>query len=265
MLNNCVSLAPDYYMKKPEVFRFIGEALFGLGNAEKAREPLFRYVNYQQSAPDQDMVLAKIAETYLIQGEVGAATKMYSLIAKYYTGSEGDLICKIRQGELTEKDNLDEAIKIYDDLCSKDLSPSLRKIVLMKLASLNLKRSNPEHSLELLEEAFPSKSDGSSTGELETLRQRVIGELVKQYYSEKDFLKIVQLHEKYHRIIDSLQSAVLEQVAESYASLKFYSNALAIYDKLFSKGQKGTMHCCSGAPSMRCVSMTTAEPFSFAS
>ena len=157
MLNNCISLAPDYYMKKPEVFRFIGEALFGLGNAEKAKEPLFRYVNYQQSAPDQDMVLAKIAETYLIQGEVGAATKMYSLIAKYYTGSEGDLICKIRQGELTEKDNLDEAIKIYDDLCSKDLSPSLRKIVLMKLASLNLKRSNPEHSLELLEEAFPVK------------------------------------------------------------------------------------------------------------
>jgi tetratricopeptide (TPR) repeat protein len=30
----------------------------------------------------------------------------------------------------------------------------------------------------------------------------------------------------------------LEQIAESYASLKFYSNALAIYDKLFAKGQK---------------------------
>jgi tetratricopeptide (TPR) repeat protein len=30
----------------------------------------------------------------------------------------------------------------------------------------------------------------------------------------------------------------LEQIAESYASLKFYSNALTIYDKLISKGQK---------------------------
>ena len=240
MLNNCIAQAPDYYTKKPDVFRFIGEALFGLGNVEKAREPLLRYINCQQSAPDQDMVLAKIAEIFLIQGDLGAANRMYSFIGKYYTNSEGDLICKVRQGELTEKDNLDQAIKIYDDLGSKDLSPSLRRIVLMKLAALNLKKSNPEHSLELLEEAFPARNDGPSAGgEPAALREKVLCELIRQYYSDKDFLRVVQLHDKYHRTIDSFQSpAALEQVAESYASLKFYSNALAIYDKLLSKGQK---------------------------
>jgi tetratricopeptide (TPR) repeat protein len=242
LLNNCISLVPDYYMKKADVFRFIGESFFGLGNVEKAKGPLLRYVNCQQSDPEQDMVLAKIAEVYLVEGDVGAAGKMYAFIGKYYTGSEGDMICRIRQGEMAEKDNLDQAIKIFDDLCSKDLSPSLRRIVLLKLAVLNLKRSNPEHSLELLEEAFPAKTNGTSTAsEPEALREKVLCELIKQYYSEKDYIKVVQLHDKYHRIIDSLQSAtVLEQVAESYASLKFYANALAIYDKLLSKGQKKT-------------------------
>jgi tetratricopeptide (TPR) repeat protein len=240
MLNNCLSLVPNYYLKRPEVLRCLGEAYFGLGNSEKAKEPLLRYINYQQSAPDQDMVLAKIAEILLNQGEVGAANKLYSFVAKYYTGSEGDLICKIRKGELTEKENLDEAIKIFDDLRSKDLSPSLRGIVLMKLAALNLQRSNPERGLELLEEAFPAKNDGSSGArEPAALRERIICELVRQYYSEKDYIKVVQLYEKYHRIIDSLQSSpALEQVAESYASLRFYANALAIFDKIIAKGQK---------------------------
>ena len=47
------------------------------------------------------------------------------------------------------------------------------------------------------------------------------------------------MHEKYRRVFDSLQSPdILEQIAESYSSLKFYPNALAIYDKLIAKGQK---------------------------
>jgi tetratricopeptide (TPR) repeat protein len=56
MLNNCIAQKPDYYIKKPDVFRFIGEAHFGLGNVDKAKEHLLRYINLQQSAPDQDIV-----------------------------------------------------------------------------------------------------------------------------------------------------------------------------------------------------------------
>ena len=103
MLENCIGQDPDYYTKKPDVFRFIGEAQFALGNIEKAKEHLLRYVNYQQSAPDQDIVLAKIAEIFLIQGELGAASKMYAFIGKYYTDSEGDLICRVRQGGVDGK------------------------------------------------------------------------------------------------------------------------------------------------------------------
>jgi tetratricopeptide (TPR) repeat protein len=237
MLNNCIGLDPDYYLKKPDVFRFIGEALFGLGNFEKAKEHLLRYVNYQQSAPDQDIILAKISEIFLTQGDLSAAGKMYSFIQKYYTDSEGDLICRVRQGELTE--NLDEAIKIYDDLCGKDLSPSLRRIVLMKLALLNLKKGDLAQSLKMLDDAFPARNAGDSSSEQGALREKILCELVGRYFSDKDFTGIVQLHDKYRRVFDSLQApAVLEQIAESYASLKFYSVALSIYDKVFAKGQK---------------------------
>ncbi|MGA2026477.1 MAG: tetratricopeptide repeat protein [Syntrophobacteraceae bacterium] len=239
MLGNCIGQQPYYYMKNPDVFRYIGEAHFALGNIETAKEHLFRYVNDQENAPDQDIILAKIAEIFLIHGELDAANKMYAFVHKYYTDSEGDLICRVRQGELTEKDGLDQAIKIYEDLRGKDLSPSLRRIVLMKLAALNLKRCDLAHSLDLMDEAFPAKNDGSSPPGTATLRERILCDLVRQYFSDKDFVKVVQLHDKYCRVFDSIQSPeVLEQVAESFASLKFYANALPIYDKLIAKSQK---------------------------
>ncbi len=239
MLNNCIGQAPDYYINKPEVFRFIGEAHFGLGNVEGAKEPLLRYINIQQSTPDQDIVLAKIAEIFLIQGDLGAAGKMYSFIHKYYQDSEGDQICTIRQAEATEKDDLEQAIKIYDDLRGKDISPSLRRIVLMKLAMLNLRRCDLTHSLDLMDEAFPVKNDGSSPPGTSEIREKILCDLINQYFADKDFVKVVQLHDKYRRVFGSIQSPdTLEQVAESYASLKFYSNALAIYDKPVAKGLK---------------------------
>jgi tetratricopeptide (TPR) repeat protein len=124
-------------------------------------------------------------------------------------------------------------------LRGKDLSPSLRRVVLMKLATLNLKRCDLVHSLDLMDEAFPAKNDGSSPPGTAAIRERILCDLVKQYFSDKDFVKVVQLHDKYRRVFDSIQApGVLEQVAESYASLKFHSNALQIYDKLIAKGQK---------------------------
>ncbi|HYA43944.1 MAG TPA: tetratricopeptide repeat protein [Syntrophobacteraceae bacterium] len=238
-LENCVAQQPDYYTKKPDLYRFIGEAQFALSNIEKSKEHLLRYANYQQSAPDQDIVLAKIAEIFLIQGDLGAAGRMYTLIGKYYTDSEGDLICKVRRAELMEKDNLEQAITIYDDLRGKDLSPNLRRIVLMKLAALNAKKGDLAHSLDLMDEAFPVRKDGSSPGGTTELREKVLSDLISQYFSSKNFIKAVQLHDKYRRVFDSMQSPdTLEQIAESYASLKFYYNALDIYDGLIAKGRK---------------------------
>ena len=239
MLENCVGQEPDYYTKKPDVYRFIGEAQFALGNIEKAREHLLRYVNYQQSAADQDIALAKIAEIFLIQGDLGAAGRMYAFIGKYYTDSEGDLICRVRRAELMEKDDLEQAITIYDDLRGKDLSPNLRRIVLVKLAALNAKKGDLAHSLDLMDEAFPVRKDGSSPGGTAELREKALADLINQYFSSKDFIKAVQLHDKYRRVFDSMQSPdSLDQIAESYASLKFYSNALDICDALIAKGRK---------------------------
>ncbi len=239
LLNNCLGLDQDFYKKKPEIFRLVGEAEFDLGIHDKAKEHLFRFINYQQSAPDQDMVLAKLAEIFHTQGDQALANKLYGFIQKYYTDSEGDLISRIRQAEFIEKSDTKGALAIYDRLREKDLSPSLRRIVFLKLSTLHLKKGSLARSLELMDEVFPAKMENQGNSELEVVREKILCELVRKYYSDKKYVSVIQLHEKYRRVFDSMQSAdVLENIAESYGALKFYSVALDVYDRILARGLK---------------------------
>lgn len=238
MFVQCSANTPDFYLKKPELLRLQGEAEFGLGMYDKAKEHLLKYVNYQQSAHDQDLVFAKLAEIFLTQGDINLAKKMYAFIKKYYTDSEGDLISRIRRAEITEKTQPEEALHLYNELCGKDLSPSLRKIVYLKMASLSWKKGTLEHGLELMDEVFQGKND-PATGEMVDMREKILGDLVRKYYSEANYISVIQLQDKYRGVFDSMQTQdILDDIAESYGALKFYSQALAIYDRLLSKSTK---------------------------
>ncbi len=235
-LQDCLAREPDYYVKHPRVLRSIGDADFALRDFDNAKQMLLRYVNYQEGDPDQGMVLAKLAEIFLQEGQVEAAKKMYGFVHKYYTNSEGDIICQIRAAELMEKVNLGKAIAMYNGLRNKELSPSLRSIVLMKLAELELKKCDLEHSLALMEKAFPIQDEGTLPPGIAALRERVFCHLVTQFYSNKNFDKVVQLVDKYRGLFNSIDSpATLEEIAQSYAALKSYLNALKIYDRLLAQ------------------------------
>lgn len=235
MLQECLAREPDYYTRNPRVLRLIGEADFALGDLDNAKRMLLRYVNCQETDPDQDMVLAKIAEIFLKQGQTAAAKKMYGFVNRYYTNSEGDIICQIRAAELMEKVDSNRALAVYDGLRGRDLSPSLRTIVLVKRAELELKKCDIEQGLSLMDEAFPLKADGIPPG-IAAIRQRMLCDLVRQYYSNKNFDRIVKLVAKYQGIFDTINlPETLEEIAESYARQKLYSLALKTYDKLLSQ------------------------------
>jgi tetratricopeptide (TPR) repeat protein len=238
MLTQCSGCDPEFYTKKPEMIRIQGEAEFALGMYDKSKEHLLEYTNYQQSGHDQDMVLAKLAEIFLAQGDANLAKKMYGFLKKYYTDSEGDLISRIRRAEISEKTDPEEALRLYNDLCNKDLSPSLRRIVYLKMASLSWKKGTLERGLELMEEVFQGKGD-TATGEMVDMREKILGDLVRKYYTEANYISVIQLHDKYRSVFDSMPALdVLQDIAESYGAVKFYSQALAIYDRLLSRSTK---------------------------
>lgn len=240
LLNQCALQDPEYQNKKPELIRLLGESEFALGFYDKSKEHLLRFLNIQQSAPEQDILYAKIAEMLLVQGDVALANKVYAFIRKYYTDSEGDFIARIRHAELIERASPEEAFQTYQKLRAKELSPVLRRIVIYKLANLNWKKGSLEQSLELIDDVFQGKSDAPATSEMIILRERILSDLVKKYMKEKNFAAVVQLHQKQRRAFDAIQqdSDVFESIADSYGVMKFYSNALEIHERSLAKSQK---------------------------
>ncbi|MGC8490341.1 MAG: tetratricopeptide repeat protein [Syntrophobacteraceae bacterium] len=237
LLQDCLTEQPDFYVTNPRVLRLLGEADFTLGDLDNAQQMLLRYVNLQESDPDQDVLLAKIAEIFLKEGQVDAAKKMYGFVHKYYTNSEGDMICLIRRAELAEKSAPKKAIKMYEALRGMDLSPSLRSIVLAKLAEMEVKKGDLSHGLALMDEAFPLKGNDIPPG-IAALRQRVLCDLVRQYYAQKNFKEIVQLVGRYQPVFKAINAPeTMEEIALSYAGQKLYSNALDTFDKLIAQEQ----------------------------
>ena len=239
MLLGSLAREPDFYVKNPGVFRFIGEADFVLGDLANAKQMLLRYVNCQESDTDQGMILAKIAEIFLKQDQTAAAKKIYAYVQKYYANSEGDLICRMRAAELMEKVDIHKAILMYDDLRDRDLSPTLRSVVLLKLAELELKKSDLEHGLALLDLALQINAKGTPPPGIAPLREKILCGLMRQVYFDHNFEKETYLAEKYRVVLDSINSPeTLEEIAESYAAQKSYLKALQTYDRLFEQ-QRG--------------------------
>lgn len=262
MLTQCVGNDPEYHYRRPEVLRLFGETEFALGMFDKAKEHFLKYTNLQQSASDQDMVYAKLAEAFLCLGDSTTANKLYNFVGKYYANSEGDVICKIRKAELLEKTDIDQSLGILDRLGARDLSPTLRKIVFLKQSALNLKKGNLARSLEIVEDVFQGKTEIAPGSQMIDLRDNILIELVRKNYSAGNYLKVVQLYEKYRPVFDAVQTPdTLESVAESYAALKFYPSALEIYDRILTKKKTDDILFRCALYSVRACDYNRAELF----
>lgn len=241
-LQQCFAEDPTYYLKKPDLLKYLGESYFSLKQFDKSMDLLFRYLNLAWEAPDRDLVLAKIAEIFLNQGEQKLAGKVYTHIQRHYPDSEGDIISKIRNAEMLEKreDGIEgPALAIYRELARKELSPALRRLVYFKLASREWKCGDYSKSMALIEEILGEKKDATSHEEFIALREKVLQDWVNRSASEKDNLRLIELHEKYATAFRNHQTPDAEAlIADAYAAMHLYSNAAEIYERLLSNSKK---------------------------
>ena len=241
-LNQCLTDDPGFYLKRPDLFKYLGESTFTLQQYDRSRDLLMRYLNLKEDYPDRDLILAKIAEIFLHQGEQALANKLYNYIQNHYRDTEGDYISRIRKAELLEKrerGGLAGALTIYEELYQKNLPPALGRLVAFKLASAEWKRGESERSLSLIETALKNKMDPNSQSEFNSLRDKVVLDFFKKAYSSQNHTQVVELYEKYPNLFQSLQSPELEaDAAESYSALKLYPSAVRIYERLLSGAKK---------------------------
>lgn len=239
-LGQALNEDPTVYVRHPDVFKFMGESLFAQREYEKSLDYFMRYLNIEGNGQDRDLVLAKIAEIVLTQGDQTLANRLYTYIQNRYQDSEGDAISRIRKAELLEKKGTEggqvAAYEIYESLHNKKLSAPLRRIVNYRLASWQWRHGKFEKSLGLIEEMFQGKMDPTARDEFTTLRGKVVADWARSSYARNEYALVVSLYEKYPSICEGdAHEEMTVMVAESYGALKLYPTALDLIEGLLAK------------------------------
>ncbi|MEJ5347486.1 MAG: tetratricopeptide repeat protein [Desulfosoma sp.] len=242
LLQGLLEEHPEAYLQKPEIYRTLGEAAFAVKDLAASRNYLMRYINLAGDVPDKDIVLARIAETYLHEGNRTQADKLYAHIQVHYPDSEGDIIGRLRKAEYYETQGpelREEAFKIYQDLESRQSTGPLKYFIQFKLAYGEFLTGQHEKCLERIDAVLKSADKAPVYDDLRLLRRKVLQTLVKRRFEAGDVKGVITLYtDDPFAFQDQEAAEVLAYVAQSYESLNLFPEALALYENLAQKDPK---------------------------
>ncbi len=230
---------PSFPTRFPEIYKYLGEAAFGAKKYAECREYLYRYLNLAPNVERKDLLLARIAESYLQEGKRDLADKIFAYIEAHYPGSEGDLIGQIRKAEYYETQGpelQEEAFEIYRQLAQRPLSEPLRHFIEFKLAYAEWKEGRYEESLSRIDAILKASGREEAFDEFRELRRKVVLSWAKEKYDKGDYKGVVELYCQDPFIFQSAEDIKVQaMLAECYEKLKYYPNALSLYESLEKK------------------------------
>ena len=164
LLSKLVTIRPDNVYRMPEVALYMGNNNFQLGHNTQARNQLFQYYNSTPDSEENHMILARIGDTYLEDGRIQDAVKLFLLVCKRYPGTMGANISWIRLAEQQEA-NPDVASfipmssrqiyeKVYGFFMEKNRNDPLALLAMLKLGVLYQKEKAYDQSLKALKTFF---------------------------------------------------------------------------------------------------------------
>jgi TolA-binding protein len=105
---------PETFAADPGLLRYIGETYFQQGDYARCREFLFYVLNIYPEATANHLIMGRIADAYLAEGNHREAAKLYRLLMTTFPGSEGAQMARMRLAE----DDLAEGKALVDGLAS---------------------------------------------------------------------------------------------------------------------------------------------------
>jgi tetratricopeptide (TPR) repeat protein len=239
----CLKIDPLFYLKQPDLLKFMGESLSFLKEYERSCESLLHYLNLRPDTPERDLLLAKIAETLLSQEDERLANRLHRYLQANFPDSEGDFISTLRKAEHIENrspEEQDRAALLYHELSRKQLPSPLHVLVKFKLAHWEAKHGNHRESLAIIDEMLQTNPQGPTYEQFASLRARVMEELLKRSFNEKKHDEVVRLYQENIPMFKKLRPPeIFGMVGESYEELQIYPQAVASYEAALDASGEG--------------------------
>ncbi len=210
ILDELVSDHPGAVYEDADILRYRAYNYYELGKLEAARDVFSKVINYFPNADERDLMLARIADTFREEGFDEKATKLYSLVARTYPGSEAGIVSLLRLGEIAEKQETQQplelseaalpenpktsktASRIYRQIVETYPESPLSEVALLKLAGLQKRRKDYEKCVETLKELLAKHPDTQLKGQVEQVMRQATVDLAARYREEGRHEKSVE-------------------------------------------------------------------------
>ena len=239
---------PVYFVENPDFLRMFGEIEDRLGKLDSAKEHFWTYYNLDPQAADADLVLARIGDIYLRQGNKDAARKIYEKTVADFPDKDGGLISMMRLAEegIHDAPTLSEMVSVFDRPYNLHPQEAYQKIVaehpesrLAPLAQLKLgmwyfwnkRYSDALVAAQDLIEKFPKSELVDRAKEL---ADHTFALAVPQLVADGNYPRVVEYWEKYGFGKDygeDVDDATRLKVALSYWKVGRPDDSLAMLQK----------------------------------
>lgn len=202
---------PRYYVESPEFLRLSGNVANNLGRLEKARSDYWAFYNLDPTAPEIDVILARIGDIYLREGKQEAAREVYTHVAENYPEEQGGLVAKMRLAEEGIYDDPSmmqmftvfdrrftmRPVEIYTQIVERYPRSAIAPLAQAKLAMWYYFNNRPDDSLEAVNEFFARYPLNPLAERVEEVAVGVFERAARDSVEQENWPRIVGMWERF--------------------------------------------------------------------
>ncbi len=245
---------PRYYIEDLEFLLMAANTQNRLGKVDDAKENYWAFYNLAPDAKENDIVLARLGDIYLKNGDTKAAKDLYEKAAKDYPEEEGGLVSMMRLAEEGIYDNPDmtqmdkvfdrpynlKPQKIYTQIIEKHPNSPLAPLAQLKLGMWyywNQKYGECLGSVQDFLDKYPRSTLRMKASEL---GHRVFDKAVPELVQDENYGKVVKFWNSYGKKNnegDGVNDETRMGVALSYWKKEQPDEALKLIDRYLTEKQ----------------------------
>jgi len=224
----------------PETLFYLGLTYLKSGDHARARSLFFLGLNIFPEEDYNHIILAKIGDTYHIEGKVEEALKIYSQNGLLYPESKGALISEMKMADIGVNNpgffNYNqylEPLKVYQQVIEKYPVTDLAEEALYKQGFAFSEQKRYQDAIVSLKAILEDYPDSDLSRKAFYNVQEILCKLIDSYFSEGKYYFILDAYRKNKDpfLDDSKNTKTLFQVGDSFRQAGLYDDALEIYKK----------------------------------
>ncbi|MBI4799108.1 MAG: tetratricopeptide repeat protein [Desulfarculus sp.] len=241
---------PDLHQQEPELLYYIGESLFQQRDYPQARSYYLWAYNLKPEIRDNDIILARVGDTYKFEGEFKTAQEVYKQVVSLFPDSDGALVSRIRLAETPAKDEKNpwdifqvqattEAKDTYEEITKTHANRPVGELARLKLGVYYYKTGDFAKSLDVLEKLLQDHPRGTFKVEMDyTLNLAALG-LMQQLREQGRPMDLMSAYLRYGPFITRPgANEVLMMLCWAYEQTGLTDRAARTYRVLIGRGPK---------------------------